>query len=223
MTYAGRRVLVAGARVAGIASARALLRAGATVTVVDAAAVPALEELAAQGARTAVGTGVDLLAGQDEVVVSPGFAPHHPLAAAAEPLEDGELVRHRAIAVADSAQRLPPITVNLQPGQDVLTVSDMSAKIDALLRGLGAGFVPEAMARDHIAAGRLVVKSVQRNRLDGRLGYAWRTPVAGKRGPGARKPALGLALRWWLEQLDSETTRKALLDRHGGRVGDRIR
>ena len=83
MTYAGRRVLVAGARVAGIASARALLRAGATVTVVDAAAVPALEELAAQGARTAVGTGVDLLAGQDEVVVSPGFAPHHPLAAAA--------------------------------------------------------------------------------------------------------------------------------------------
>jgi len=150
-------------------------------------------------------------------------APHHPLAAAAEPLEDGELVRHRAIAVADSAQRLPPITVNLQPGQDVLTVSDMSAKIDALLRGLGAGFVPEAMARDHIAAGRLVVKSVQRNRLDGRLGYAWRTPVAGKRGAGARKPALGLALRWWLEQLDSETTRKALLDRHGGRVGDRIR
>jgi len=83
VTYAGRRVLVAGARVAGIASARALLRAGATVTVVDAAAVPALEELAAQGARTAVGTGLDVLAGHDEVVVSPGFAPHHPLAAAA--------------------------------------------------------------------------------------------------------------------------------------------
>jgi UDP-N-acetylmuramoylalanine--D-glutamate ligase len=76
-------VLVAGARVAGIASARALLRAGALVTVVDAAAVPALEELAALGARTAVGTGLDLLPGQDEVVVSPGFAPHHPLAAAA--------------------------------------------------------------------------------------------------------------------------------------------
>jgi UDP-N-acetylmuramoylalanine--D-glutamate ligase len=79
----GRRVLVAGARVAGVASARALLRAGALVTVVDAAAVPALEELAAEGARTAVGAGLDLLAGQDEVVVSPGFAPHHPLAVAA--------------------------------------------------------------------------------------------------------------------------------------------
>jgi DNA-binding transcriptional LysR family regulator len=149
-------------------------------------------------------------------------APHHPLAAATEPIDDGELIRHRAVAVADSAQRLTPITVNLLAGQDVLTVSDMHAKIDALLRGLGCGFVPEPMARDHIAAGRLVVKSVQRNQLEGRLGYAWRTPVGARRG-AAKKPPLGLALRWWLEQLESETTRKALLERHGSRVGDRIK
>jgi len=149
-------------------------------------------------------------------------APHHPLAAATEPLDDCELIRHRAIAVADSARRMTPITLNLLAGQDVLTVSDMNAKIDALLRSLGCGFVPEPMARDHIAAGRLVVKKVQRHRLEGRLGYAWRTPVAARRG-AARKPPLGLALRWWLEQLESETTRKALLERHGGRVGDRIR
>jgi DNA-binding transcriptional LysR family regulator len=150
-------------------------------------------------------------------------APHHPLAAATEPIDDGELIRHRAVAVADSAQRLTPITVNLLAGQDVLTVSDMHAKIDALLRSLGCGFVPEPMARDHIAAGRLVVKAVQRgNRLEGRLGYAWRTPVAARRGT-AKKPPLGLALRWWLEQLESETTRKALLERHGSRVGDRIK
>ncbi len=149
-------------------------------------------------------------------------APHHPLAAATGPIDDGELLRHRAVAVADSAQRLTPITVNLLAGQDVLTVSDMHAKIDALLRSLGCGFVPEPMARDHIAAGRLVVKSVQRNQLEGRLGYAWRTPVPARRGAG-KKPPLGLALRWWLEQLESETTRKALLERHGNRVGDRIK
>ena len=101
-------------------------------------------------------------------------APHHPLAAAHEPLDDAELMRHRAVAVADSAQRLTPMTVNLLPGQDVLTVSNMHAKIDAQLRSLGCGFVPEPMARDHIAAGRLVVKSVQRSRPAARLGYAWR-------------------------------------------------
>ena len=149
-------------------------------------------------------------------------APHHPLAAASEPLDDAELIHHRAIAVADSAQRLTPVTVNLLPGQDVLTVSDMRSKIDALLRSLGCGFVPEPMARDHIAAGRLVVKRVQRDRLEGRFGYAWRTPVAARRG-AAKKAQPGLALRWWLEQLESPTTRKALLERHGSRVGDHLR
>jgi len=146
-------------------------------------------------------------------------APHHALAAASEPLDDAELIRHRAVAVADSAHRLQPITVNLLPGQDVLTVSDMHSKIDALLRGLGCGFVPEPMARDHIEAGRLVVKVVERRQLDSRLGYACRTPVA-VRG-AARKAQPGLALRWWLERLESPATRAALLERHGSRVGDR--
>ena len=149
-------------------------------------------------------------------------APHHALAGASEPLSDAELIRHRAVAVADSAHRLTPVTVNLLPGQDVLTVNDMRAKIDALLRSLGCGFVPEPMVRDHIAAGRLIVKSVQRDRLEGRFGYAWRTPVATRRG-AAKKAPPGLALRWWLEQLESPTTRKALLDRHGSRVGERIK
>jgi DNA-binding transcriptional LysR family regulator len=147
-------------------------------------------------------------------------APNHPLASAAEPLDDAELIRHRAVAVADSAQRMAPMTVNLLPGQDVLTVNDMHAKIDAQLRSLGCGFVPEPMARDHIAAGRLVVKRVQRARPEARLGYAWRTPTTGGRGT-ARKAQPGLALRWWLEQLESASTRRALLERHGSRVADR--
>jgi UDP-N-acetylmuramoylalanine--D-glutamate ligase len=68
---------------AGAASARVLLAAGAEVTIVDANPMPALEELAAAGARTAVGTGLDLLKEQQDLVVSPGFAPHHPLVVAA--------------------------------------------------------------------------------------------------------------------------------------------
>ncbi|HEX4235380.1 MAG TPA: LysR family transcriptional regulator [Caldimonas sp.] len=137
-------------------------------------------------------------------------APHHPLAAASEPIADAEIVRHRAVAVADSAHRLVPLTVNLLPGQDVLTVSDMQAKIEAQVRGVGCGFVPEPMARDAIAAGRLVVKQVERLQQLTSLAYAWRTPVG--RGGTAQ---LGLGLRWWLDRLDSTTTRRALLDRRG--------
>ncbi len=140
-------------------------------------------------------------------------APHHPLAALTAPISDAELLRHRAVAVADSAHRLTPLTVNLLPGQDVLTVSSMQLKIEALLRCMGCGFVPEPMAREHIAAGRLVVKPLQRVGRHPPLAYAWRTPVASAPG-AARKPQLGLALRWWLEQLERPATRNALIERH---------
>ncbi|HET7795702.1 MAG TPA: LysR family transcriptional regulator [Rhizobacter sp.] len=142
-------------------------------------------------------------------------APHHPLAASAQPITDAELMRHRAIAVADSAQRLAPLTVNLLPGQDVLTVSTMPAKVEAMLRCMGCGFIPEPMVREHLAAGHLVAKAVQRPPLIARMGYAWRGEPLGK---GSRKPQQGLALRWWLEQLESPATRKALLERHAGRM-----
>jgi DNA-binding transcriptional LysR family regulator len=141
-------------------------------------------------------------------------APHHPLAAATAPITDAELLRHRAVAVADSAQRLAPYTVNLLPGQDVLTVSSMQIKLEVQLRCLACGFVPEPMAREHIAAGRLVVKDVQRVAQMAPLAYAWRLP-GGPSGSSGRKGALGLGLRWWLEQLESPATRKALLERHG--------
>ena len=146
-------------------------------------------------------------------------APHHPLAGHAEPIDDAELVRHRAIAVADSAQRLAPMTVNLLPGQDVFTVGSMQAKIDALLRGLGCGFVPEPMVRDQLGAGRLVARAVQRARTAARLGYAWRLPAGGRGTPSRGKSQPGSALRWWLDALERPATRRALLERHGSRVG----
>ena len=148
-------------------------------------------------------------------------APHHPLAAATAPLTDAELILQRAVAVADTAQRLTPLTVNLLPGQDVLTVSSMQLKIEALLRCMGCGFVPEPMVREHIAAGRLIVKTMQRPTRVPQMGYAWRTPDPSAPGV-ARKPQLGLALRWWLDRLESATTRRALLERHGGAASDGV-
>ena len=134
-------------------------------------------------------------------------APHHPLADVPEPIPDEVLIRHRVVAVSDSAlQRSMALTIGLLTGQDVFTVPTMRAKLDAQLRGLGGGFLPEALARPHIESGRLVVREVQRApRRAIRLSYAWRN--SGMPGPGR-------ALQWWLTQLDSPTTRKALLERH---------
>jgi DNA-binding transcriptional LysR family regulator len=134
-------------------------------------------------------------------------APHHPLANATEPLKDELILRHRAVAVADTIQRGNGLTFGLLSGQDVLTVASMQDKLDAQLRGLGGGFVPESMARRFIEAGRLVVKRVERPERLVRVGYAWR---------GATKAGQGRALQWWLQQLESPTTRTALLERHWG-------
>jgi len=138
------------------------------------------------------------------------MAPHHPLASRPEPLADSELVHHRAVAVADTAQRLTRITVNLLPGQDVLTVPSMRAKLEALLRGLGCGYLPEPLARPHLEAGHLVRRETVRGSGRITLHYAWRA----ERGASG----LGRALQWWLQQLESPATRRALLERHAGRL-----
>jgi hypothetical protein len=52
---------------------------------------------------------------------------------------------------------------------------------------------------------------LQRQRRPARLAYAWRAQAA----PQPRKAPQGLALQWWLTQLESPATRRALLERHG--------
>lgn len=131
-------------------------------------------------------------------------APHHPLASVREPLTDEVLRQHRAVAAADSVARGSGLTVGLMAGQDVLTVPTMHAKVEAQLRGLGGGFVPEPMARSHVQAGHLVVKRVERSTRTVVMHYAWRTPALGP----------GRALQWWLGQLKGKATREALLQRH---------
>ena len=131
-------------------------------------------------------------------------APHHPLASAPEPIDDAILLRHRAIAVADSAQS-NGISMGLLAGQDVFTVDSMQAKLQAQLRGLGCGFLPEPMARPYLQAGHLVSRALARPTRSIRLHYAWH---------GAAQAQGGRALQWWLSQLGSPTTRTALLANH---------
>ena len=134
-------------------------------------------------------------------------APHHPLASAPEPLKDELIRQHRAIAVADTITRGGGMTFGLLGGQDVFTVATMKDKLDAQLRGLGSGYVPERMAHAFIEAGRLVVKQMDRPQRIVRVNYAWRS---------AARATPGRALAWWLSQLESPATRSALLEQHRG-------
>lgn len=175
----------------------------------DEALSGTLEALTSGNADLALGVGPDAgnVAGlQTKAIGSQRFvfavAPHHPLAQGHEPVQDAEMQQHRVVAVADSIQRGRGLTFGLLPGQDVLTVPSMSAKLDAQIRGMGCGFLPEYLAAPHLAVGRLVARAVARPERVTTVYAAWRNTPA---------PERGRALRWWLEQLDSPATRGALL------------
>lgn len=144
--------------------------------------------------------------GEMEFVLT--VAPHHPLAELPEPLSVETLATHRIITVADTARELQPVTIGVLPGQDVLTLPSMAAKLEAQLRGLGCGFLPEPLVRRHVEAGRLVRKQTDQPPRIGKLHYAWRQ--AG--------PVMGKAQSWWLEKLSGATTRRALLEQHEGLI-----
>ncbi|WVN40929.1 LysR family transcriptional regulator [beta proteobacterium MWH-UniP1] len=129
-------------------------------------------------------------------------APHHPLAKGSEPISDQEISRHRLVAAADSVRQGGGLSIGLISGQDVFTVTTMQAKLAAQLRGMGCGFLPEGLARPYIDSGRLVVKRVERTEQNVHASYAWR------RIPTASR---GRALQWWLDSLESEPTRRALM------------
>ena len=61
------------------------------------------------------------------------------------------------------------------------------------------------MVRPYVEAGHLVERKVARPARSIRMHYAWG-------GPGFTAP--GRALQWWLSQLQSPTTRRALLENH---------
>lgn len=133
-------------------------------------------------------------------------APMHPLASAVQPLSDAVIRAHRAVAVADSIPQGNGITIGLLAGQDVFTVPSMSAKLDAQLRGMGAGFLPLPMAQPYLNSGQLVACQVLRPQRSGHIGYAWRQSPQGQSGPNGER-----ALQWWLTRLSQPQTRQALL------------
>lgn len=170
-----------------------------------------LEVLTSGRADLAIGVAVDAshvagiqLQELGELAFCLAVAPQHPLAQWSEPIGDETLLQHRVVAVADSALR-DTTSIGLLDGQQVLTVDSMSAKVSAMQRGLGYGFLPQGMLHEHTASGRLVVRSVVRPARSLRAHYAWTT--SGQASPGR-------ALQWWLEKLSHPTTRAALLENH---------
>ena len=125
-------------------------------------------------------------------------APGHPLAGWSGPIPSSELLRHRAVVIADTSQELDTRTVGLIEGQEVLRVPDIRAKANAQVAGLGIGHLPRWLATPDIAAGRLVEKPLAEVRQELPINIAWRSQQVGR------------ALAWFLERLADDATRRML-------------
>lgn len=125
-------------------------------------------------------------------------APDHPLAAFPEPIPTSELLRHRAVVLADTAQELASRTSGLLAGQETLRVPDMAAKAAAQAAGLGVGHLTRWAAAPAMAAGRLVQRRLAEAVPATPLHVAWRTRQEGK------------ALAWFLQELEKPAVAAAL-------------
>lgn len=123
----------------------------------------------------------------------------HPLAQAAEPLDEATIRAHRAVAVADSARGLARRSIGLLSGQEVLTVGSMADKIAAQKLALGCGYLPRGLISEELAEGTLIEKRTRIPRQSPELTYAWQRDQPGR------------ALSWWLAALAEPRTQRALL------------
>ncbi len=177
--------------------------------IIDSILAGTLETLTTGRADLAIGVAVDAsnVAGLQqldlgEITFRYVVAPHHPLADEMQPVSDDILRQHRIIAVADSSRAGQGQTRGVLSGQDVLTVDTMQAKLQAQLRGIGGGFLPDNMTMPYLHSGQLVERELMRPPRKIRLRYAWNNTAPGK------------ALQWWLDQLLSAATRESLLNNH---------
>ncbi len=131
-------------------------------------------------------------------------APFHPLAqlaATGRPVTDADRAQHLAVAAADSSRRRSGSVLGVVAGQPVFTVPDMPTKLKVQVAGIACGFLPMPMAREHLASGQLVAIPLAQTQRNAKLSAAWREGTQ----------SAGQALKWWLKQLQSVQTRRALV------------
>jgi len=104
----------------------------------------------------------------------------HELSHAKQPMQASDLTRFRSIVVHDSAQHEIPWSVNMIEGSQHFFVSSINHKIEAILSGIGIGYLPKNLIADHLAQGQLVIVELLEKRSSQDLFMAWKITNKGK-------------------------------------------
>ncbi|WOH36811.1 LysR substrate-binding domain-containing protein [Thalassotalea fonticola] len=104
----------------------------------------------------------------------------HELSSAKQPIQPSELTKYRSVVVHDSAQREIPWSVNLIKGSQNFFVSSIAQKIEAIIAGIGIGYLPKCLIQHHIASGQLVIVALEEEPAPQDLFIAWKITNKGK-------------------------------------------
>ncbi|WP_271274398.1 LysR substrate-binding domain-containing protein [Aliamphritea hakodatensis] len=127
------------------------------------------------------------------------MAPDHQLATDNRPLSMGELSRYRLVDAGDSSRLIRPGKGQQQLCEDVLIVPDLFAQREAILSGIGVGFMPAHLISDLLASGALLSREIVNYDCSSELFVAW------------RKSSRGQALNWFRERLQAREMRARFL------------
>ena len=93
--------------------------------------------------------------------------------------DDAAREKYRVIAIADTAREQPALSINVMQKQPRLTVTNFSAKVEALLSGLGIGTLPTQVAQPLVESGQLkYIDGAQSKPID--IILAWRRNTMGE-------------------------------------------
>lgn len=127
-------------------------------------------------------------------------SPNHKLAKKVERITNEEILEQRLIVIADSARRFSARTSGILPGQNILTVSNFQEKIEAMVSGLGFGYLPLLMAQDYINSGKLIRKKVDKLKSKAMFSTAWRPNHIGK------------GVQWFVSKLSDKAIQKRIFN-----------
>lgn len=128
------------------------------------------------------------------------ISPNHPLAKLPEPLSLEDLAGTCSIVISDTSTQLEKRSSGSYPGQPIIKVPNMEAKIKAHVQGLGVGYLPKHRIENLLSEGLLIEKNAPLLKSKTYLKTAWRTDTNSK------------ILAWFLEYLEDGKVRKKIFD-----------
>jgi DNA-binding transcriptional LysR family regulator len=121
---------------------------------------------------------------ENVMVVSRLYPRYDELSAESSSIEQviqlSELIKHRSVVVHDSAQHEIPWSMNMIEGSQHFFVSSITQKIEAILAGIGIGYLPRNRIKRHLSSGELVSIKLAEILPPQDLFMAWKITNKGK-------------------------------------------